>query len=68
MALRNVPAALEDCTSAYRLSPDDPQVVTLYAMVLASIDRKGEAVLVVEKALQDHPNDETLKRLREKLP
>ena len=67
MALRNIPAALEDCGSAYKLSPGDPQVVTLYSMILASIGRKEEAVFIVEKSLQDHPNDETLSRLRERL-
>jgi hypothetical protein len=34
MMLRNVPAALDDCTNAYRRSPDDPQIAALYAMVL----------------------------------
>ncbi|HEV7787341.1 MAG TPA: hypothetical protein VGQ28_18505, partial [Thermoanaerobaculia bacterium] len=67
MALRNIPAALEDCTTAYKLSPGDPQVVTLYSMVLASIGRKEEAVFLVEKALQEQPNDETLNQVRERL-
>ena len=64
LALRNVPAALGDCTKAYTLSPDDPQVVAIYAMVLNGVGRKEEAVFVLEKALQDQPNDETLNRVR----
>jgi hypothetical protein len=64
LMLRNVPVALEDCTSAYKLSPDDPQVVALYSMVLNGVGRKDEAVFLVEKALQERPNDETLNRVR----
>ncbi|HSS52346.1 MAG TPA: hypothetical protein VLX28_25670 [Thermoanaerobaculia bacterium] len=64
LALRNVPAALDDCTTAYRQSPGDPQVVALYSMVLNGIGRKQEAVFLVEKALQERPNDETLNRAR----
>jgi hypothetical protein len=67
LMLRNVPAALDDCTSAYKLSPDDPQVVALYSMVLNGIGRKEEAVFLVEKALQERPNDETLNRVRTSL-
>ena len=52
--------SIRELSSTY--TADDPQVVTLYSMVLASVGRKEEAVFLVEKALQDHPNDETLNR------
>lgn len=67
LSLRNAPAALADCTDAYKLSPDDPQVVALYSVVLSGIGRKEEAVFLVEKALQERPNDETLNRVRSSL-
>jgi hypothetical protein len=39
LTLGNVPAALADCTNAYKRSPDDPQVAALYAMVLKQAQR-----------------------------
>jgi len=41
LTLGNLPAALDDCTNAYKRSPDDPQMAALYAMVLRQA-QKGQ--------------------------
>ena len=66
-AVGEVPAALDDCAAAYRLSPGDPQVVALYAMVLNGAGRRQESRFLVQKALEDAPRDETLLRVRQGL-
>ncbi len=64
LVLRDLPAALEDCATAYERRPDEPQVVALYATALAGSGRRSEASSVVSEALRRNPNDETLLRLR----
>ncbi|MEA2603744.1 MAG: hypothetical protein QOF89_4736 [Acidobacteriota bacterium] len=66
-AVGEVPAAISDCAAAYRRSPGDPQVVSLYAMVLNGVGRRDEARFLVTKALEDNPDDETLQRVRQGL-
>lgn len=63
-ALQEVQAAISDCSAAYRLSPEDPQVVTLYAIILSRVGRVAEGRYLVEKALEANPNDEALLRIR----
>jgi len=57
-------AALDDCASAYQRGSHDPQVAALYSMVLNSAGRRQEALFVLDKALQEHPDDEGLARFK----
>ncbi|HEV7505584.1 MAG TPA: hypothetical protein VGS07_11775 [Thermoanaerobaculia bacterium] len=64
LAMRNFPAALDDCTSAYKRGSGDPLAAARYSVFLNSIGKKEEAAAVLQKALQDWPDDETLNRVR----
>jgi tetratricopeptide (TPR) repeat protein len=66
-AVGEVPEAISDCKAAYSRSPEDPQVVVLYAMVLSRVGRGEEARFLVQKALEKNPGDETLQRIKPRL-
>ncbi|HVR98189.1 MAG TPA: tetratricopeptide repeat protein [Thermoanaerobaculia bacterium] len=63
LALGDVLAAYADCEAAYRRSPEDTQVVALYSMTLDRAGKRGQALAVLEKALRQYPQDDTLRRL-----
>jgi hypothetical protein len=66
-AVGEVPEAISDCKAAYGRSPEDPQVVALYAMVLSRVGRSEEARFLVQRALEKNPGDETLQRIKPRL-
>jgi hypothetical protein len=60
-------AARGDCRRAHALRPDDPQVVALYALVLARAGEPRHAAFLVDEALRRHPGDAALQRVRRQL-
>ncbi len=64
---KNLPAALASLQRATELGPEETRYSYVYAVALHSAGRTGEALALIDKALERAPGDRALRELRMQL-
>jgi thioredoxin-like negative regulator of GroEL len=67
LALGRHAAALADCEVAAARLPGDPDIATVFAMALAGVGRRTEALAAVDAGLRTTPGHSGLRALRSRL-